>query len=66
MGGKGSGRKPIYSDKYHKMWRKNQLKYDRKIRTIMKKRKCGYKEAQEILRVKKAKEILSKQRRKKK
>ena len=50
MGGKGTGRKPIFHDKYHVSWRKTQLTYDRAIAKIRKEKKCSYKEAQLILR----------------
>jgi len=48
MGGKGSGRKPLYNDRFHKLWRYQQRQYDREIRAIMKKRGCSYKDAQKI------------------
>ena len=47
---KGSGRKPIYHDEYHKLWRRKQLKYDREINAIRKKHGCSFKEAQTIRR----------------
>jgi len=57
MGGKGSGRKPIYHDKYHGYQRKEQRKYDRKIAMIRKNHNCSFKEAQIILRERRLKEL---------
>jgi len=48
MGGKGSGRKREFHDDYHRLVRKHQIIYDRKIARIRKERKCSFKEAQEI------------------
>ena len=48
MGGKGSGRRWIHDDEYHRKVRERQLKYDREIKRIMKNHKCSYKEAHKI------------------
>ena len=48
MGGKGSGRKPIFSDAHHRLWRYEQLKYDKEIRALMKEHNCTMKKARQI------------------
>ena len=56
MGGKGSGRKRRYSDKYHSNQRKYQLKYDSTIADIRQKHNCTFLQAQIILRKRRLKE----------
>ena len=58
MGGKNSGRRPVFSDDKHIRLRTKQKKYDREIQTIMKARDCTYKEAQQERMKRIRKEVL--------
>lgn len=48
MGGKGSGRKPIHNDEYHKVMRNIQWKYDHELRAIAHEHNCSLPEARKI------------------
>jgi len=54
MGGKGSGCKPIFFDKYHESCREYQRKYNKTITTIRKEKQCSLKMAQRIHRKREA------------
>jgi len=55
VGGKGSGRKPLFPDDYHRLVREHQIIYDREIAKIRREEKCSFKEAQEIRKQRKKK-----------
>ena len=57
MGGKNSGRFPIFNDEYHKVAREVQKKYDKEIKAIREEFHCSFKEAQRIRRDRKKKKL---------